>query len=596
MAGGTLKFKKPTARIPLAGSSSEGLRGNKVRLSGNKKKAAPKRAASDDDDSDGDGPVSFPSFPARAKAGAKAGAKAPAPRSDARLSQFDKLVNASKVKKAAAVQRASAPPPVRSGGLRSVAVDMPASRAPAQVSDSDSGSDSGSEGSDSDSDSGAGGFDESNMSMSSGASGADVPLDDSLSIISGPPPPRGGARGGGRGAGFGGLTSEESEGAEKSDLLARFHLLKQRGVRVSKPYTVKSSLNEMRLEMGRIEHEAQVAQSIKVNRRVLMAGVSAFESLTDSYGPGAVRGKFHRVSHYVSNSIKDYDGAFESMAEHYGGVIGAVTGGNPLYEIGATLVYQMIMYAAFYRGAENAKANEELTVEEIKRKFPQLVEEAARRMLAEHGRVAQEGQQPQQPQQPQYAAPAAPFHVAPGPAMAGPSMDADAYLEQMMRQQQRYDPPQLQQQYQPQQYQPQYQQQQHYAPQMPAQLQQMQQMQPRHLNAEGPIAPRAPAAAMPAPGGGYAPAAGVNALISEMHRPLPHVSYEAQREQDEYDESVHFGGPPNALSTRSGRATDVLGFVPAEGVPLPEEDDGDDLSGGSLSGGDSDEEVVIDIK
>jgi hypothetical protein len=194
-------------------------------------------------------------------------------------------------------------------------------------------------------------------------SSTSVPLDDSMSILSASTPPKR-------------MTDHEADEVEKADLLARFFLLKQRGTHVSKTYTVKSSLNEMRMEMGRIEHENQVAQSIKINRRMLVAGVSAFETMTENYGPKMTRGKFHRVSHFVTNSIKDYDSAFERLSDQYGGIIGSITKGDPLYEIAITLLYQLITYAVFYRGAETAKANEDLTADDIKKRFPNVLQEA----------------------------------------------------------------------------------------------------------------------------------------------------------------------------------------------------------------------------
>merc|ERR1712151_1159179 len=62
---------------------------------------------------------------------------------------------------------------------------------------------------------------------------------------------------------FDDITKKEQETAEKQDLLARFHILKSRGVPVAKSYTAKSNLNEMRLEMGRLEHENEVKESVK---------------------------------------------------------------------------------------------------------------------------------------------------------------------------------------------------------------------------------------------------------------------------------------------------------------------------------------------
>lgn len=104
------------------------------------------------------------------------------------------------------------------------------------------------------------GYDDDNLSLAGmSSSGRDIPLDDSMSILSGESVDRKKNNN----------SSKENEEVEKTDLLTRFHYLKQRGVHLAKNYTMKSSLSEMRMEMGRIEHEAQVSKSIQTNRRIL---------------------------------------------------------------------------------------------------------------------------------------------------------------------------------------------------------------------------------------------------------------------------------------------------------------------------------------
>lgn len=197
-----------------------------------------------------------------------------------------------------------------------------------------------------------------------------ISLDDSMSIISGQ------GKSKKKKNAFNGLSKRESEEAEKNDLLARFHILKQRGVHLSKKFTDKSSLNEMRMEMGRIEHENNVAKSIQINRRFFMASTSALTKVTDNYAPNMIRGRWHGFDKYVLNSINDYDEPFERLSEHYGGVIGAITGGNPLWEIFVLFAYQFVSYGFMSDGGEQAKASEDMTADELKKRFPNLLKEA----------------------------------------------------------------------------------------------------------------------------------------------------------------------------------------------------------------------------
>jgi hypothetical protein len=190
-------------------------------------------------------------------------------------------------------------------------------------------------------------------------------------------------RGGGKASGggmFSAVTPKEAEEAEKNDLLARFHVLKQRGVHISKTFTPRSSLQEMRMEMGRIEHEARVQRSLRINRRFLLAGTGIMSKVTDKYGPKATRGLWHGFDKHLVNYVDEFDEPFERLSEEYGGVVKAVTGGNPIWEIACMLLYQAVVYAL--EGGGKAKADESFTSDEIRRKYPNIIKEAVQKELA----------------------------------------------------------------------------------------------------------------------------------------------------------------------------------------------------------------------
>jgi hypothetical protein len=572
-----LKFAKPAKKLKVAKGQTQGLRANKVNLRGNQPNSKFKyltppsasfpgndpdaRLARGDDDDDSGSSSSGGSEPAG-------------------NGQFDKIVNRYNKKKKASVKftpERAATYKRRMGSRSAPAPEMRTVPAPDDISDSeDDGGSTASFESDSDGSSISGAsFSDDSMSLSGMSSvGRDIPDDDASSIFSGRPAKK---KGGGM---FGGLSTKDSEEAEKADLMARFHFLKQRGTHFAKNYTAKSSLNEMRMEMGRIEHEAQVGRAIKINRRFLLAGVSAVENVSNNYGPKMVRGKLYRVSHFVNDSIKDYDSAFERMSEEYGGVVGAITGGNPLYEIGFTALYQMFTYAMFYRGAESAKANEELTIEDIKKRFPDLVKEAGQQYAREQQQQHQSPppqqyqQQYQQQQQQQYY-PAQP-HATPvtagqayplAPPMAPPSDGLlQAYMQHqaeaaptggIARHMNTEDPNVLA-----------------HLQSKPMQQPTFQQRQPI-TQASQPDRPP--------------PVAPPNLMIAEMHQPLPRV---------DLDELPGFGGDEftQAVATRNGRPPKI-NEVPKfsdkqddqlrpEEVPLPLDEFDDDHGEG---------DVVIDI-
>lgn len=173
-----------------------------------------------------------------------------------------------------------------------------------------------------------------------------------------------------------GLSKHEAEEAEKNDLLARFHILRQRGVHLSKNFTPKSSLQEMRIEMGRIEHENQVARAVRINRRFCLMGASGLTRITDDYAPRVVRGRWHGFDKHMLANIEEFDEPFERLSEEYGGVVSALSGGNPMMEIFILFMYQFISYGLMNNGGEQARTNEEMTDDEIKRRYPNLVRKA----------------------------------------------------------------------------------------------------------------------------------------------------------------------------------------------------------------------------
>lgn len=173
------------------------------------------------------------------------------------------------------------------------------------------------------------------------------------------------------------VSKEEEEEAEKQDLLTRLHTLKQQGVKLSKNYTPRSSLAELRMEMGRLEHERETQHSMNRLRRYFMAGVSGMEYVTSTKkAPNVVKGKLNGFSGYVANSLEDYDPIFERMSEKYGGVAGIGSTGNPLGD----LLFLLLTHVMFFVFIEARPNNKPPTEDEIKRNHPELVRNMARDM------------------------------------------------------------------------------------------------------------------------------------------------------------------------------------------------------------------------
>ncbi len=227
----------------------------------------------------------------------------------------------------------------------------------------------------------AGSFSAMSSISSMMSKGSRVPLDDSMSIISG--------RSGGNSSKRKHKSKESEpkqmtpaeEEAERQDLLRRFNILRARGVQV-KNFTQRSNLKDMKLEMGRLEYEKQAKQSIQLNRRWFLAGSAGVAKLTNKYGPNKLKGRWQGFDDYVLNSIGDYDNAFERMAEHYGGFVSTLTGGNPIWEIAVLFTWQFFMYGFLTDGAQTARANEELSSDDIRKRYPNLIQQAVQDELA----------------------------------------------------------------------------------------------------------------------------------------------------------------------------------------------------------------------
>lgn len=234
-----------------------------------------------------------------------------------------------------------------------------------------------------------------------------------------------------------GLDQSQLEEAEKQDILARLQTMRARGMQLSKNYTMRSSLAELRLEMGRIEHQHDTARSVARLRRWLMAGVSGAQWATNTkVAPKFVKGRLNGFSDYVLGSIEDYDSIFERMSEKYGGVLGVGSTGNPIADLFMLMGTQMLMFIFMHHKA-GAKPP---TEDEIRQQYPDMVRkmasELADKMRAEEKKAEQERRdrdmqfyrdQFQQQTRQSFQAPA--FQPAPRPAPQMPTQ-YDIYQQQ----------------------------------------------------------------------------------------------------------------------------------------------------------------------
>ena len=104
---------------------------------------------------------------------------------------------------------------------------------------------------------------------------------------------------------------------EKAEFLRLFDRLEAKGVRLDKKFTMESDLNEMQSEYERIVQRRAVDQSIRFQRKMLIAFVTAMEFLNNKFDPFNL--KMDGWSESIHENQHDYDDVFEELHEKYKG-------------------------------------------------------------------------------------------------------------------------------------------------------------------------------------------------------------------------------------------------------------------------------------
>jgi hypothetical protein len=112
------------------------------------------------------------------------------------------------------------------------------------------------------------------------------------------------------------MTSQDIKN-EKIDLIYKFKKLESQGIRTTMNYNMNSQLEDMRNEYFKLKKQREVENSVKFQRKVMMAAITGLEFLNNKFDPFDV--KLDGWSESVNENINDYDEVFEELAEKYGG-------------------------------------------------------------------------------------------------------------------------------------------------------------------------------------------------------------------------------------------------------------------------------------
>ena len=106
-----------------------------------------------------------------------------------------------------------------------------------------------------------------------------------------------------------------NDGVERQEMLFKLKRLESRGIPLSKHYSASSSLEEMKEEYSRLKNQRDVENSIKFQRKTMLAFASGVEFLNSKFDPFDV--KLDGWSESLHENLSDYDDVFEELHEKY---------------------------------------------------------------------------------------------------------------------------------------------------------------------------------------------------------------------------------------------------------------------------------------
>ena len=107
----------------------------------------------------------------------------------------------------------------------------------------------------------------------------------------------------------------EQERSEKAKLLNKFDKLKRMGLNIPYDFNFSSDLHTMQQEFNKIKNQREMENSIKFQRKMLMACITGIEFLNTRFDPFDV--KLNGWSESIHENINDYDDVFEELYEKY---------------------------------------------------------------------------------------------------------------------------------------------------------------------------------------------------------------------------------------------------------------------------------------
>lgn len=147
---------------------------------------------------------------------------------------------------------------------------------------------------------------------------------------------------------------------EKADLLNRIARLQKKGLNTSARLTVYSDIEDIRSEYKRLTYSIEVEQSIKFQRRMLVACVSGIEFLNKKFDPFDL--ELDGWSENVMENQEDYDSVFEELFQKYRSKVNVAPEIKLMFMVGGSAMMFHLsksMFKSFVQAPQAAAAQQQ---------------------------------------------------------------------------------------------------------------------------------------------------------------------------------------------------------------------------------------------
>ena len=196
--------------------------------------------------------------------------------------------------------------------------------------------------------------------------------------------------------------SVRREEQEKQEILIKLQQLENKGVKLSRGFTMKSHIDDLRFELSKQKSLIEEEESVKFMRNALITFVHGVEILNKKFDP--IGAKLNGWSNSVMEDIGSYEGIFQRLREKYRGSVEMA----PELELLLTLAQSAFMFHLMETIFKGAIPNLGSAIASD----PNLVNG----LMRATAKAADQGRQPQ-PQVPQPANAAQPQGAFGGPSM-----------------------------------------------------------------------------------------------------------------------------------------------------------------------------------